>query len=225
MGLSPMSAYFEGPQCFFGGTPGPAGRPFGTSTSDAEETSWLDVDLMLTCFSCFSFGFRYPHPILPLILTVHLNDGGIMMSNMMWHIVTFSYFNAEPGTHDTKVCQVLSLPIPWCNQRRHMHQPPQWHQSLVTETFVVCGLCGSLNSWPQLATAGHSSFACRILCVLVVPQNSPRFDGMFLCFWKKAGSPASHSSQPRTQGHLPHNLPARRVILRCSRANLSLSSL
>lgn len=25
MGLSPMSAYFEGPQCFFGGTPGPAG--------------------------------------------------------------------------------------------------------------------------------------------------------------------------------------------------------
>ena len=106
------------------------------------------VDLMLTwCWSmltCFSFGFRYhPHPVLPL-LTVHLHDGGIMMSNMMWHIVTFSYFNAETGTHDTKVCQVLSLPIPWCNQRRHMHQPPQWHQSLVTETFVVCGRLWSL---------------------------------------------------------------------------------
>ena len=26
MGLSPMSAYFEGPQCFFGGNPGPAGK-------------------------------------------------------------------------------------------------------------------------------------------------------------------------------------------------------
>ena len=121
---------------------------------------WLDVDLMLTwCWlvsvvSALVFGILTQS--FPSYLLSTLMIGGIMMSNMMWHIVTFSYFNAEPGTHDTKVCQVLSLPIPWCNQRRHMHQPPQWHQSLVTETFVVCGLCGSLNSWPQLATAGHS---------------------------------------------------------------------